>query len=307
VANALHTIDLPHLDPDLPAAPGRDDFLVVCVSCHSARYVLMQPYFGQRQWEGIVDKMAQSYGAPTDSEQRKSIVAYLVAIHGPNTTMKDSAVRDDEFGATPNLWPAPSDKAPWLKLPTGAQERAAALSRGAALFAVNCAGCHGTGGRGDGVIAPALFRKPKDLTASRFSTKLLSQVLWNGKPGTSMPSWRSLPQPDLVALAAYVESLHEPAPVANAAPGVLENGAKVFQQNCAPCHGEHGDGNGATAINLLPKPANFKLKQPDPNYLLQVLSDGIPGTAMPSWQNQISESDRRALSEFVRSLFDAED
>jgi cytochrome c oxidase cbb3-type subunit 2/cytochrome c oxidase cbb3-type subunit I/II len=173
------------------------------------------------------------------------------------------------------------------------------------LFIQNCSGCHGIGGRGDGVVAAALLRKPKDLSVTRFSTQLLGDVLWNGKSGTAMPSWRSLPPPDLGALAAYVQSLHEPAKVAAPSSQILGQGAKVFLQNCAPCHGERGDGKGATAVNLLPKPANFKLKQPDLNYVLQVLRDGIPGTAMPSWKDQIPEADRRALAEFVRSLFDA--
>jgi cytochrome c oxidase cbb3-type subunit 2/cytochrome c oxidase cbb3-type subunit I/II len=38
---------------------------------------------------------------------------------------------------------------------------------------------------------------------------------------------------------------------------------------------------------------------------LKVLRDGIPGTAMPSWKDQISESDREALAAFVRSLYES--
>ena len=76
-------------------------------------------------------------------------------------------------------------------------------------------------------------------------------------------------------------------------------------QNCAPCHGTAGDGKGTAATALMPGPANFKLKQPDFDYILEVLNDGIPGTGMPAWNKQISESDRRALGYYVRSLFDS--
>ena len=47
----VRSITLPHFEPELPLAPGKDDYLTVCVSCHSPRYVVMQPPFPQRQWE----------------------------------------------------------------------------------------------------------------------------------------------------------------------------------------------------------------------------------------------------------------
>jgi mono/diheme cytochrome c family protein len=148
-----------------------------------------------------------------------------------------------------------------------------------------------------------LLRRPKDLAATRFSLALLSQVLWNGKRGTAMPSWRSLPTEDLTALAAYVQGLHLPPESHAASPGDLHRGNQVFAQNCAPCHGTLGDGRGPAAAALMPEPANFRLKQPDREYILRVVGDGIPGTAMPAWMNQISESDRKALADFVRSLY----
>ena len=151
-----------------------------------------------------------------------------------------------------------------------------------------------------------LLRKPKNLATTRYSLTLLSQVLWNGKPGTAMPSWRGLPESDRVALAAYIQTLHRAAGSEIVSEKPNQQGASIFLLNCAPCHGEAGDGKGATAVNLLPKPANFKLKQPNADYLLQVLIDGIPGTAMPSWKDQIPASDRTALAEFVRSLFETD-
>jgi cytochrome c oxidase cbb3-type subunit II len=189
-------------------------------------------------------------------------------------------------------------------VPSEPAQLAAEVNRGKDLFAQNCAGCHGVEGRGDGFVAPVLFRKPKDLSTTRFSLKLLSQVLWNGKRGTAMPSWRGLPPADRAALAVYVQSLHPPVGPETALGQPTDQGAKAFLLNCTPCHGEAGDGTGANAAKLFPKPANFKLKQPDAGYIFQVLNDGILGTAMPSWKDQLSESDRRALADFVRSLFE---
>jgi cytochrome c oxidase cbb3-type subunit 2 len=183
-------------------------------------------------------------------------------------------------------------------------EHAKELDRGGELFKQDCAPCHGAIGRGDGFVGQVLLRKPKNLANTRFSLNLLSQILWNGKRGTAMPSWRSLPQKDLSALAAYVQTLHQPLKSDVVSPESLQRGNQVFLQNCAPCHGVAGDGKGTASSTLIPEPANFKLKQPDFDYILQILSDGIPGTAMPAWKNQISESDRRALAVFLRSLFE---
>lgn len=41
----------------------------------------------------------------------------------------------------------------------------ASIQRGAELFAINCAQCHGTGGKGDGSIAAKLKNKPFNLTS----------------------------------------------------------------------------------------------------------------------------------------------
>src|SRR5262249_20589218 len=138
-----------HFEPFLPDAPGRDDFMVVCVSCHSPRYVLMQPLFRQRQWEESVDKMAKTYGAQMDPDQRKSIIAYLVTIHGPDAAAVASVRPDDEVDATFQIArPSPLETAPLLQVAMETAGHAGELSRGSDLFGQDCAGCHGTAGRG---------------------------------------------------------------------------------------------------------------------------------------------------------------
>ena len=302
VQSGVHSITLPHFEPELPPAPGRDEYLSVCVSCHSPRYVMMQPLFPQRQWEETVDKMTKVYGAQMDQDQRSAIVQYLVATHGPDSARAPAGEDDSDFTSVSKP-DEHVETVPLLTPPAQSGEQVKQVAHGAELFKKDCAGCHGSTGRGDGFVAEVLLRKPKNLAATRYSVKLLSQVLWNGKRGTAMPSWRSLPQADLGALAAYVQSLHPPANVDLVPPPSLQRGNQVFLQNCAPCHGAAGDGKGTAATTLIPEPANFKWKQPDSDYILQVLSEGIPGTAMPAWKNQIPELDRRALADFVRSLF----
>jgi mono/diheme cytochrome c family protein len=129
-------------------------------------------------------------------------------------------------------------------------------------------------------------------------------VLWNGIAGSAMPPWRQLPAEDLRALVAYVDSLHVPS----AAPSTqdvknLEKGKSLFAANCASCHGDTGAGNGPAAGALAPPPTNFHLKKPTSERGWDVLENGVPGTAMPPWQSQLSADERSVLVEFVRSLY----
>jgi len=178
------------------------------------------------------------------------------------------------------------------------------VSRGGTLFAANCASCHGSAGKGDGKASASLLPKPANLTAARFSDERLSSVLWNGVAGSAMPPWRQFPTEDLRALVVYIQSLH----VSGAAPSTqddktLAEGASLFVANCASCHGGGGAGNGPAAGALAPPPTNFRLKKPTQGRAWDVLENGVPGTAMPPSRSQLNADERRALVEFVRSLY----
>lgn len=177
------------------------------------------------------------------------------------------------------------------------------LTRGRTLFAQNCAGCHGSNGDGNGLAAAGLLPKPADLRGQQFSVQGLAHILWNGVPGSAMPSWRDVPVNDLASLAVYVQSLHAAAAVTAQTPvDVQLRGAVIYAQNCLNCHGEQGKGDGPVSIALLPRPADFAEVRPDTAQILDALDNGVSGTSMPSWR-QLAPADRQAVSAFVRSLF----
>ena len=197
-----------------------------------------------------------------------------------------------------------SDSAPVLHPTSNPDDLQEEVSRGGSLFAANCASCHGPAGKGDGKASASLLPRPANLTAARFSDERLSSVLWNGIVGSAMPPWRQLPTEDLRALVAYIDSLH----VANAPPSTQEStslaeGKALFAAACASCHGDTGAGNGPAAGALAPSPTNFHLKNPTPERAWEVLENGVPGTAMPPWKDQLSKDERHTLVEFVRSLY----
>ncbi len=67
---------------NLPEAPGYKAFQNNCMSCHSARYVQMQPNLSEKTWLALVTKMQKSFGAPVPDSSVAEIVQYLVAIRG---------------------------------------------------------------------------------------------------------------------------------------------------------------------------------------------------------------------------------
>ena len=86
---------------------------------------------------------------------------------------------------------------------------------------------------------------------------------------------------------------------------LISQGKKLFEQNCTPCHGPKGDGKGALASTLKPSPSDFALPlkqwpntKGDPGKIFQVISKGIPNSAMVGW-NQFSEKERWGLVYFV--------
>lgn len=82
------------------------------------------------------------------------------------------------------------------------------------------------------------------------------------------------------------------------------DGKALFIQHCATCHGENGDGKGATELD---RPARsfqaggFSFGN-TPEALYRTISTGIPGTPMPGFDTAIDEAGRRVLASYVRSL-----
>ena len=76
----VHSIDLPVLSPELPELAGRKQFVNACTSCHSARYILMQPELSATAWTTEVNKMRKAYGCPVEEAQVAPLVDFLTAL-----------------------------------------------------------------------------------------------------------------------------------------------------------------------------------------------------------------------------------
>lgn len=87
---------------------------------------------------------------------------------------------------------------------------------------------------------------------------------------------------------------------------VLARGKKIFDTDCAACHGANGKGDGAAAPALHPGPRDFTSAHGwTRGYTIAdiytTLSDGIPGTGMGAF-NMIKPPDRFAVAHYVQSF-----
>src|SRR5260370_1926073 len=69
--------------PDLAEGDGKLEVQSFCVTCHSTRYITMQPPLPGATWEAEVNKMIKGYGAPVPEAAAKRITAYLQANYAP--------------------------------------------------------------------------------------------------------------------------------------------------------------------------------------------------------------------------------
>jgi len=82
----------------------------------------------------------------------------------------------------------------------------------------------------------------------------------------------------------------------------IAQGKKVADVNCVSCHGAKGKGDGAAAVALNPKPADWtsaKVQAESDGEIFWKISTGRG--AMPAW-NFLPERDRWALVRYIRSL-----
>lgn len=88
----------------------------------------------------------------------------------------------------------------------------------------------------------------------------------------------------------------------------IESGRKLFEQNCARCHGLKGFGDGPDGENLSPPPANIaaasKMPMATDGYLYWAISEGgVPlGTGMPPFGGALKEEDIWKIITYLRVL-----
>ncbi len=92
------------------------------------------------------------------------------------------------------------------------------------------------------------------------------------------------------------------------------DGENIYQERCAFCHGDQGDGNGPVARYLDPRPRDFTAGQfkfrttasgelPLRQDVIDIVKSGVRGTAMPRWEGVLSEAEVEAVVDYVTQTF----
>jgi mono/diheme cytochrome c family protein len=157
---------------------------------------------------------------------------------------------------------------------------------GAAVYASNCATCHGADGKG--LVEGA--RDFNDLDYMRAAAPVdFYASITNGKG--KMPAFKDqLSDGDRWNATYYL--WHWSVPEA-----MLAAGDKVFQANCVSCHGADGSG----AIPQAPKFTNVEFISSYPAAQFFKSVTGGKGI-MPAWQGRLSDDERWAAVERVRTF-----
>src|SRR5438034_1848845 len=69
--------DYPTFEAGLAEGAGRAETQIYCSSCHTPRYITMQPPLPAATWDAEVQKMAKTFGATIPEADAQKIAQYL--------------------------------------------------------------------------------------------------------------------------------------------------------------------------------------------------------------------------------------
>ncbi|MBI4325355.1 MAG: c-type cytochrome [Chloroflexi bacterium] len=234
---------------------------------------------------------------------------------------------------------------------TGVASLEPQLQAGQIIYDQHCAACHGVRGEGDGPAAVWLYPKPRHFNSGLFKIKStpastlptdedLLQTVTRGMPGSSMPSFTYLTEPqrrDIVQYTKYltattngagqrVNFFEEAKAKGELAPSIpvppeppitvqsLVQGQALYTKlNCFVCHGETGEGTGSQApllkdywgFSLPPRDFSSGAFRGGPtgrDLYLRVFT-GLAGTPMPPFGEAVLTPDERwSVVLYIQSL-----
>ena len=159
------------------------------------------------------------------------------------------------------------------------------------LYARNCAGCHGPGGKGGAAIA---LSDPVFLAIA--DDAVIRSTAANGVPGTPMPAFAQsaggmLTDQQIDAIVDGIRSWAQPdvvrgdivPPYTTPVPGDPRHGADVYATYCSTCHGP--DGRGGNKASSIVNDSYLALVSDQD--LRTVVIVGRPEMGAPDWRNNV--------------------
>jgi cytochrome c oxidase cbb3-type subunit 3 len=177
-----------------------------------------------------------------------------------------------------------------------------AMGGGKAIFAVNCAPCHGAGGQG----AKGFPNLADDSWIWGGTPEAILQTISYGvrngddraRPGMQMPSFgtdKTLDAAQINDVAEYVLSLTNRSTDKAAA----ERGKEIFAGQCASCHGDNGQGNQEAGVPRL-NGQNWLYGGTKQDIVAQINHPRLG--VMPVWAGRLTDAQIKMVATYVHSL-----
>lgn len=159
-------------------------------------------------------------------------------------------------------------------------------ARGKRLYLDSCVSCHDRGARDDDDVA--WDSRPLSYPRNNFSM--------------------SSPPPKVDAMtSASPYAKHDIVPRLARLTAGERRGERIFQGNCAFCHGADGTGKNWIGQFLEPHPRNLQdatfMSGMSRERLRRAISDGLPGTSMPAWKAVLAPGQIRDVIDYVSRAF----
>jgi cytochrome c oxidase cbb3-type subunit 3 len=137
-----------------------------------------------------------------------------------------------------------------------------------------------------------------------------SGLVWSARP-LSYPRFGFTPgqvnAPAVDALSgASVYARHDIAPRLAGLSPKQRRGERLFQANCAFCHGADGTGKNWIGQFMEPKARDLNAmptSQQSAQHLSDVIRNGLPGTSMPAWRHVLQPAEINAIGAYVQRAF----
>jgi cytochrome c oxidase cbb3-type subunit III len=184
---------------------------------------------------------------------------------------------------------------------------------GATLFGTFCAACHGPTGEGmryPGLAAFPAIGNPDFLAVA--SDRFLKATVTHGRPGRRIPAWGEkeggMRPAEVDAVVAHVRSFGNGIPSPDEAEPRRwvqrdpKDGARLFADTCASCHGSNGEGKEGPALHNRALLANATDR-----YLVETIRRGRRGTSMPTFgasstaHRLLSDQEIESIVTFIRT------
>jgi len=206
-------------------------------------------------------------------------------------------------------------------------KRGELIKLGATVYEDTCVGCHGEQGEGVPDTFPAL--KGSKIAVGPVDEHI--DVVLNGKDDTAMQPWREdLSIEELAAVISFereswgnrggiiqpidVQKIfeatapppeddieEEETPAESLADMTMDQamarGAGVYEENCAGCHGEAGEG----VPDMFPALAGSKMANGPAQLHLNTVLNGVEDTAMQAWKDELTADAIAAVITFERN------